>query len=237
MTRFSPVQRFAVPATVISAKTSYTSYMLRKTILQLTSKLAITVALTGLLLSACDGFVQLCGEYACVHYQSDCQSGKNCEQTRQCESAGSIRDRAPRILNELREARRACAGNAISNPLAAEYEILGWDEALTGLSESHARDMADNNFVSFVGSNGLTTKERARDAGITASNVVESIHSGPQTAAEAINFWLDVETDCQQLINTNTTRLGMACSISDQNNNGPYWSLLLAGPETQTITQ
>jgi len=208
-----------------------------KTILRPTSKSAVTIVLSGLLFTACDGYVQLCGDYACVYYQSDCRSGRHCDQTRQCESAGSIRDRAPRILNQLREAERACTGNAISNPMAATAENVGWDEGLAQVSESHARDMAHNNFVSFVGSNGLSTSQRVSEAGITASIVYESLYSGPQTAAEAINYWLDVATDCQQLINTNTTRLGMACSISDQNDQGPYWSLLLAGPEDQTITR
>lgn len=196
----------------------------------------MAVMLCGLLISACDGYVQLCGDYACVHYQSDCHAGKNCDKTRRCESAGSIRDRAPRILNELREAQRACAGSAINNMASAPI-TLAWDETLTQVSESHARDMAENNFLSFTGSNGLSTSERVSDAGVRASIVLESIHAGPQTAAEAINFWLDVNTDCEQLINSATTRMGMACSISDQNNSAPHWSLLLAGPETQSITQ
>jgi len=91
--------------------------------------------------------------------------------------------------------------------------------------------MANNRFESFVGTNGLSTSERVSLAGIDSLTVFESITSGPQTAAEAINRWLDIQTDCQQIIDLNITRIGMACDVNEFDNNGPYWSLLLVGPE------
>jgi len=210
-----------------------------------------------LLLSACDGAaVQLCGDYACVRYQNSCQSNihVNCRTTlvRQCESAGSIRDRAPRIISELREAERACGINSgqsdsgqssssqsstNSNSITINDSVsdnrLLWDESLVQVSEVHARDMANNGFESFVGTNGLTTSERVQLAGINSALVTESIDSGQQTSAEVINTWLDIPTDCAQLLNVQTTRIGMACAVPNSGNSGPYWSLLLAGPEPQ----
>ena len=173
--------------------------------------------------------MQLCGEYACVRYQNECDSSRNCSQARQCESAGSIRDRAPRIINQLREAQRSCGINVgIAN---GNTSNLSWDETLANVSQSHARDMANNRFESFVGSNGLSTSDRVLSAGIESLTVFESVASGPQTAAEVINRWLDINTDCQHLIAASTTRIGMACAVRELDNSGPYWSLLLAGPE------
>jgi len=179
---------------------------------------------------ACDS-VQLCGEYACVWYQNDCEETDNCAEPRQCESAGSIRDRAPRIVAQLRDAQRSCGGSATVNLPGGTNHVLRWDETLAGLSDSHVRDMAKNRFESFIGSDGLSTSERVSRAGVEFTLAFESVTSGPQTAAEAINHWLDINTDCEQLIDSGTTRIGMACAVSERGTGGPYWSLLLVGPE------
>jgi len=194
-------------------------------------RVAALMAITGLLAS-CDGAVQLCGQYACVYYANECETGSRCERKRECESAGSIRDRAPRILNELRTTQRQCpnAGSGILSDVDPN-NVLAWDSGLAAVSQSHARDMSDNGFESFTGSNGLTSLERVAAAGIESSYVVENIGSGPQTAAEIINQWLDVETDCKNMLSLQASRIGMACSIDDNNSDGPYWSIILAGPE------
>lgn len=186
--------------------------------------------LSSCLLTACDKAL-LCGEYACVWFQDDCENSYNCSEPRQCEAAGSIRDRAPRIINQLRDAQRSCNGQsnlALINPAASE---LNWDETLARVSNSHATDMAKTQVESFVGADGLSTSQRVFAAGIESLTVFESVTSGPQTTAEAINSWLDISTDCQQLIHPEITRVGMACAVDEFDNSGPYWSLLLAGPE------
>ncbi len=197
------------------------------------------VLLSSSLLIACDA-VQLCGQYACVWYHDDCEKTHSCSAPRQCEAAGSIRDRAPRIINQLRNSQRSCGissnpaltdtdTSALASQLASE---LIWDETLARISNSHASDMANNRFESFVGSDGFSTSQRVSLAGIDSLTVFESVTSGPQTAAEAINRWLDTNTDCQQLIHPNVTRVGMACAVTEFNQGGgPYWSLLLVGPE------
>ena len=186
--------------------------------------------LQSVLLVACD-VVQLCGEYVCVAYQDDCDglhSNRECQsQPRQCEAPGSIRDRAPDIINQLREAQRSCTAGMVE----ANAAVVSWDATLASVSVAHTRDMAENQFESFVGSDGLSTKQRLSAAGIEAMLVFENISVGPQTVAETINYWLDINTDCQQMVNTQTTRMGMACTVSTSSESGPYWSLLLAGPE------
>lgn len=192
-----------------------------------------------MLLAACDGSVQLCGEYACLYYQNDYQNNnqntqqngfQNEPQIRQCETASSIRDRAPDILNQLRQANRACGSQASGLNLTQPSQILIWDDTLAQVSTNHARDMAANGFESFIGSDGLGTKDRIQQAGFSASIITESVETGPQTVAEVINNWLDIQTDCEQLLGPKTTRIGMACALPDPQTAGPYWSLLLAEP-------
>jgi len=195
-------------------------------------KIGRLVLLSSCLLVGCDSAV-LCGQYACVWFQDDCETNGSCTTPRQCEAAGSIRDRAPRIINQLREAQRSCAtgtgsGLALVDTNASE---LVWDETLARVSSSHANDMANHRFESFIGTDGLSTTERVTAAGIDSQTVFESIISGPQTVAEAINSWLDIGTDCQQLVAADVTRVGMACATRESDDNGPYWSLLLVGPE------
>lgn len=198
------------------------------------SKRAALLAIFGSgALIACDGAVQLCGDYACVYYQSSCKIGSACTEPLRCEAAGSIRDRAPRIINELRSAQRACSGSG----QAESQTRLVWDETLARTSESHSRDMAENRFESFTGTNGLSSTERVDLTDFNADMVYESIGSGPQTTAEIINYWLDIQTDCHQMLTSNTSHIGMACTLSDEPDPKPYWSLLLASPETNAIRQ
>jgi len=188
------------------------------------------VLLTSCVLAACDTAL-LCGEHACVWYQNDCEETHSCSEPRQCEAAGSIRDRAPRIINQLRDAQRSCGNTSGLALIDTNTSTLSWDETLARISNAHARDMARNRFESFVGSNGLSTSERVSQAGIESLTVLESVTTGPQTVAEAINSWLDINTDCRQLISSDITRIGMACAIDELDDSGPYWSLLLVGPE------
>jgi len=196
--------------------------------------ISLFVLLSCSLLTACDAIL-LCGQYACLYYEDDCEETNSCSELRQCEAAGSIRDRAPRIINQLRDAQRSCGSSSglalIGTDSSTFGSALSWDETLAQVSNSHARDMARNRFESFVGSDGLSTDRRVSDAGIESVTVFESITTGPQTVAEAINSWLDIPTDCQQLFAPTITRIGMACSVDEIDNSGPYWSLLLVGPE------
>ncbi len=184
--------------------------------------------ISGLLLvTGCEGYTQLCGRYACVSYHDECV-GNHCFAERHCEAAGSTRDRLPAILNTLREAQRACSHNTSDEQT---FTSLNWDEQLASASTLHARDMAQHNFESFVGSNGLNTTQRVLATGATAEIIAESIGSGPQTSAEMINTWLDVTTDCKQLLDPVFTRVGAACAAAPHRDRGPYWSLVLSGPE------
>ena len=194
------------------------------------SQLSPLMLLCSSLLIACDSAL-LCGQYACIWYQDDCEKTDSCSEPRQCEAAGSIRDRAPRIINQLRDARRSCGGDSTLVINNSAVNQLDWDETLASISNAHARDMANNRFESFIGSNGLSTSERVSAAGITSNTVFENITSGPQTSAEAINSWLDIPTDCQQLLAPSITRIGMACATSQDTSNGPYWSILMPAPE------
>lgn len=199
--------------------------------------MASLLALPALLLTSCQSALLLCGEYACLYYQSDCEISGTCDRQSQCEFASSIRDRAPRIINELRNTNRQCPGQASNQNSIAIANLnnndqLIWSNELAAVAQQHANDMASINMESFISSSGLTVQERVANADFSAVLVVENVGSGVQTTAEVINAWLDSETDCQNMIDTQTISMGMACSIDHRNRAGtPFWSLILATPE------
>lgn len=187
----------------------------------------LIIAIATTTVFACDGAVQLCGQYACVYYENNCPNDNNCSSNRVCESAGSIRDRTPRIINELRATQRSCSTEANTQNIVA----VVWDDTLTNASAAHATDMSQTGVSSFIGSDGSTTALRIQSAGATPEFFAENILSGTQTSAETINAWLDIQTDCEHMLNSTYTRIGMTCSVSASGNEGPYWSLILAGSD------
>lgn len=112
---------------------------------------------------------------------------------------------------------------------------LVWDEKLASASLAHSQDMAENRFEQFEGSNGLTSSERVELVEFEANMVLESIGSGAQTSAEIINYWLDIQTDCDQMLISLTTKIGMACTLSDEPDATTYWSLVLANTNETSI--
>lgn len=198
---------------------------------------ALAVYLLPLLLSACDTSVLLCGQYLCVSYQADCTE-PGCQEPRHCESAGSIRDRVPRLLIALRDAQRSCSADATlaTDSDASRHENPGapaelqWSDNLAAVATLHARDMAMHDFVSFSGSDGLNTETRLDAADLSVADFAESVAHGKETAAGTINSWLDNATDCRQLLDTRLSQVGAACATAPSNDRGPYWSLLLIAP-------
>jgi len=180
-------------------------------------------------LTSCDAGIILCGRYICVAGYDDCFGGHCDDRSRRCESAGLIRDRIPQILDQLRVAQRTCAAD---HQLAESPETIQWNTVLAQAATRHARDMASNDFISFIGTDSSTTESRVPNSENDYDQLKESILGGVQTSASAINSWLDVETDCRQLLDADLTEVGAACATAPNYDRGPYWSLLLGDPKS-----
>ncbi|MBX2839923.1 MAG: hypothetical protein KTR35_23915 [Gammaproteobacteria bacterium] len=179
-----------------------------------------------LLVASCDAGILLCGRYVCVAAHDDCFGGSCDHQHLSCESAGITRDRVPEILNQLRDARRSCSAD---HQLGEFNEPVLWNDRLSVAANAHARDMAENNFVSFVGTDSSTTETRVQNAE-DYNRLGETILGRAETSASAINHWLDTQTDCELLLDSDFTEVGAACATAPHNDRGPYWSLVLGDP-------
>ena len=105
---------------------------------------------------------------------------------------------------------------------------------LTEAAESHASDMLCNDYFSPMGLDGSTPEERVEAAGFDASVVTENLFAlhpafggNPQSA---VDWWMgnpDARTD---LLNENTTVMGIAYASSEDSLFGGYFVVVAASP-------
>ena len=105
---------------------------------------------------------------------------------------------------------------------------------LTDAAEAHAADMLCNNYFSPVGLNGSTVEDRVNATGFDASVVAENLFAlhpafggNPQAA---IDWWLNDPNSRADLLNENTTMMGIAYVTSEESLFGGYFVVISAAP-------
>ena len=84
---------------------------------------------------------------------------------------------------------------------------LAWDEALAQVARAHSADMAARDYMEHTNPDGLTPFDRAAAAGTSAS--AENIAAGQQTAAAAMESWMNSPGHRDNILNCSLTRLGV----------------------------
>jgi len=117
---------------------------------------------------------------------------------------------------------------------AAGLPALTVNAQLTIAAKNHAVDMLCNNYLSHLGLDGSTPEDRVREAGFTASLVVEDLYAlhpayggNPQSA---FDWWMNDADAKADLLNANTTTLGIAYVTSDESLLGGYFVVVSAKP-------
>ena len=105
---------------------------------------------------------------------------------------------------------------------------------LATAAENHAVDMLCNNYLSHIGLDGSTPEQRVDEAGFTASLVVENFYAlhpayggNPQSA---LDWWMGDTESRADLLNANTTVVGIAYVTSDESLLGGYFVVVSARP-------
>jgi uncharacterized protein YkwD len=105
---------------------------------------------------------------------------------------------------------------------------------LTTAAKDHAVDMLCNDYLSHIGLDGSTPEDRVREAGFTASLVVEDLYAlhpayggNPQSA---FDWWMGDADSKADLLNANTTAVGIAYVTSDESMLGGYFVVVSAKP-------
>jgi uncharacterized protein YkwD len=117
-----------------------------------------------------------------------------------------------------------------SNGLAA----LSVNAQLTAAAKEHAKDLICTNTLSHTGSNGSSPQTRVQTQGFTASLVIENLYALSPVyggnAQSAFNWWNNDPASKADLLNPNTTVVGIAYVSSDTSLLGGYFVVVSAKP-------
>ena len=117
---------------------------------------------------------------------------------------------------------------------AAGLPALTVNNQLVSAAKNHAVDMLCNNYLSHIGLNGSTPEQRLQAAGFTASLVLEDLFAlhpayggNPQSA---LDWWMGNPASKADLLNANTTTVGIAYVTSEESMLGGYFVVVSAKP-------
>jgi uncharacterized protein YkwD len=133
-------------------------------------------------------------------------------------NAGSIDTELLQRINLARAKSRRCGSKLF--PAAPPLQP---NTMLRTAAEIHARDMLDNNYFAHEGHDGSNPAQRVAAAGYAYRIVGENIASGPPTAAEAVDGWLQSPDHCENLMDTRFTDSGVAFAASHSGPPRIYW--------------
>lgn len=118
--------------------------------------------------------------------------------------------------------------------ITAGLPALTVNPQLAEAAQDHAVDMLCNNYLSHIGLDGSKPEDRVRDAGFTASLVLEDLYAlhpayggNPQSA---MDWWMGNSDSKADLLNANTTIVGIAYVYSEESLLGGYFVVISASP-------
>lgn len=121
------------------------------------------------------------------------------------------------LVNQARAEGRNCGGNNLS-----DAPPLTWNDTLALVARKHSQDMAANDRLSHIGSDGSFVDERLTREGYTWTFYAENLLKGVSTEKAAIETWLESQAHCENIMNPKLRQFGVGTS-------GPYWTMVLAG--------
>jgi len=130
------------------------------------------------------------------------------------------------MLNQVNQARissRACGDDQM--PAVAE---LSWSCELRNAAKVHSMDMAQNNFFSHTGSNGLSVSDRVTASGYSWSSVGENIAAGQATITQVMTGWLDSPGHCRNIMSSRSVEFGSALVTTAESDYSTYWTQVFA---------
>lgn len=129
------------------------------------------------------------------------------------------------LVNQARSEPRSCGGR----PFGAARPV-GWNGALEKAAALHAADMAENDYFSHAGRDGLTPAQRVTRAGYRYRMTGENIAAGQLAPEQAVAGWLKSPGHCANLMNSAYTDMGVAFAVNSASKMGVYWVQLFGTP-------
>jgi uncharacterized protein YkwD len=142
------------------------------------------------------------------------------------ENARNVGNRVLGLANEARSRSRRCGSKFF-----AAAPPLKLASALSDAASEHARDMARHSMLAHEGSDGSTPAIRVTRERYAWKLVGENVASGPTTAEEVMEGWLDSPGHCENLMNPRFTEMGIAYTVDAKSESGVYWAQVFATPK------
>jgi uncharacterized protein YkwD len=142
------------------------------------------------------------------------------------ENASAVSQRILKLANEARARSRRCGGTQFSSAPPLKLE-----NRLNDAASVQARDMAKHDMLEHEGTDGSTPATRVTRQGYTWRTVGENIASGPTSADEVMEGWLDSPGHCANLMNPRFTEMGIGFVVDPRSESGVYWSQVFATPK------
>lgn len=137
-----------------------------------------------------------------------------------CSSSSSDIQNAVLVsVNQFRAESRMCG--SVMYPAVAP---MSWNTTLEETARIHSMDMANANFFSHTGSNGLSSADRATNAGYNWMNIGENIAGGQQTVDEAMTAWIESPSHCQNIMSPDFKETATACVSNPNTELRVYWT-------------
>lgn len=135
-------------------------------------------------------------------------------------------DRA--LLNRVNEARsqpRQCGDQHFD-----AAEPLSWNCKLEDAARAHSENMAELEFFSHSGPEGVQTGKRVNDRGYSWSAVGENIAMGQNSVDDVVDGWLSSPGHCANIMSTEFTEMGAARVEAPGSQHSPFWTQVFARP-------
>jgi uncharacterized protein YkwD len=128
-------------------------------------------------------------------------------------------------VNQARSQARDCGSTHYS-----ATEPLNWDCRLQQAALRHSTDMAENNFFSHTGSDGLGPDSRINTQHYIPQTWGENIAAGYQSIDNAMRAWLDSPGHCRNIMNPVYKDFGIALAQNLNADYNMYWTQEFATP-------
>jgi len=101
---------------------------------------------------------------------------------------------------------------------------LATSGALSNASRNHSLDMACNNFMNHIGSNGSDFGSRLSQAGFSFSTAAENIAAGLGSPADVVAAWMGSDGHKTNILNASFTHIGIGYANSSSSTYTHYWT-------------
>ncbi|MGF2686196.1 CAP domain-containing protein [Marinobacter sp. DUT-3] len=143
--------------------------------------------------------------------------------------AGCEVDQYQADMLEKVNAARASARSCGSEQFAAA-EPLTYNCPIEGAATHHSNDMADHNFFSHTGSDGLRVGARVTATGYEWSVVGENIAAGYDDVDTVVQAWLDSPGHCRNIMDSRFSQFAVDRVDATGADYENYWTQVFATP-------